>query len=87
LFATTAIKVSDRSVTLLNKTFTDSVLAQMTKLKNTTGTSSSLAMQPITTSWLQAARDAGGDAIDLDPADGPFLSMSSQPAPICIITS
>ena len=48
----------------------------MTKLKNTTGTSSSLAMQPITNSWLQAARDAGGDAIDLDPADGPFLSKS-----------
>ena len=76
MFATTAIKISDRSVPLLNKTFTDSVLAQMTKLKNITGTSSSLAMQPITTSWLQAARDAGGDAIDLDPADGPFLSKS-----------
>jgi hypothetical protein len=76
LFATTAIKVSDRSVSLLNKTFTDSVLAQMTKLKNTTGTSSSLAMQPITISWLQAAQDAGSNAIDLDPADGPFLSKS-----------
>jgi hypothetical protein len=37
-------------------------------------------MQPITTSWLQAARDAGGDAIDLDPADGPFLSKSTCPS-------
>jgi hypothetical protein len=47
----------------------------MTKLTNTTGTSASLALQPITVSWLQAARDAGGDAIDLDPANGPFICM------------
>lgn len=58
----------------------------MTKLKDTAGTSGSLAMQPITTSWLQAAKDAGGDAIDLDPADGPFLSMSATTS-YCLLMS
>ena len=31
------------------------------------------AVQPITKRHLKAARDAGGDAIDLDPADGNFV--------------
>ncbi|KAF2764142.1 FAD-binding domain-containing protein [Teratosphaeria nubilosa] len=75
MFASTAAKISIETVPLLNKTFTDSVLAAMTKLTNTSGTSASLAMQPITVALLQAARDAGGDAINLDPADGPFLSI------------
>ena len=33
------------------------------------------AVQPITTLHMQAARDKGGDAIDLDPARGNFVSM------------
>ena len=32
------------------------------------------AIQPVTKYHLQAARDLGGDAIDLDPAKGDFVS-------------
>jgi FAD/FMN-containing dehydrogenase len=32
-----------------------------------------LAYQPISAKWLQAARDNGGDAMDLDPKDGDFV--------------
>ena len=34
------------------------------------------AVQPVTKTHLQAARDLGGDAIDLDPARGSFVSTS-----------
>ncbi|PSK33979.1 hypothetical protein B9Z65_8305 [Elsinoe australis] len=74
LFASTAIKVSNDTIGLLNRTFTDSVSSQLTALSNKAGSSITLAMQPITKSWLQKARDAGGDAIDLDPAGGPFIT-------------
>ena len=33
-------------------------------------------IQPVTEAHLTAARNAGGDALDLDPADGSFLSES-----------
>ncbi len=32
------------------------------------------AVQPVTANHLRAARDLGGDAIDLDPARGNFVS-------------
>ena len=32
------------------------------------------AIQPVTKNHLQAARELGGDAIDLDPAKGDFVS-------------
>lgn len=35
------------------------------------------AIQPVTRNHLQAARDLGGDAIDLDPARGDFVSKFS----------
>lgn len=33
------------------------------------------AIQPVTKNHLEAARRLGGDAIDLDPAKGDFVSM------------
>lgn len=39
------------------------------------------AVQPITTLIQQAARDNGGDALDLDPKDGAFVSKSWPPPP------
>lgn len=34
----------------------------------------SAAVQPITEAHLTAAQEAGGDPLDLDPADGSFIS-------------
>lgn len=42
-------------------------------LQDVAGSQSSLGIQPITKAQLQAARKAGGDAIDLDPSLGTFI--------------
>ena len=34
-----------------------------------------ITWQPLTTDLVKAARKAGGDALDLDPKDGPILGM------------
>lgn len=44
-------------------------------LKDIEGSTASIAYQPISHAWLQAARNSGGDAIDLDPAKGSFVGM------------
>lgn len=46
----------------------------LTALSEVTGASLTMEIEPISKLWLQAARDAGGDAIDLDPDDGSFVS-------------
>ncbi|KAF4556518.1 FAD-binding domain-containing protein 57 [Elsinoe fawcettii] len=74
LFASTAIKVSPETVNILNQTFTDNVSRQLAGLSDKTNSTVTLAIQPITRQWLQAAKDAGGDAIDLDPTGGPFIT-------------
>lgn len=51
----------------------------LTQLKNVENCFASIGMQPIKASWLQAARAAGGDAIDLDPVDGNFLGTPTLP--------
>ena len=48
-----------------------------THLKPFNDSNIDLAYQPITKEWIQAARDAGGDALDLDPADGAFIRKLS----------
>ena len=70
LFASTAIKVSKNTVGLLDKLYTQPVIQA---LQNVTGCGTTLALQPITKAQLQAAKDAGGDAIDLDPSLGTFI--------------
>lgn len=77
LFASTAIKVSKNTVALLDKVFTQPAIQA---LQNVTGCGTTLALQPITKAQLQAAKDAGGDAIDLDPSLGTFI-CGTPPCP------
>ena len=74
LFGSTAVKVSPNTVNLLNDQYTQFAIDS---LKDVAGSQSSLALQPITKAQLQAARNAGGDAIDLDPALGTFICKPS----------
>ena len=70
LFGSTAVKVSNSTVNLLNDQYTQFAIES---LKDVAGSQSSLDIQPITKAQLQAARNAGGDAIDLDPSLGTFI--------------
>lgn len=46
----------------------------MPALKQVPGLLLGSTQQTITKAWLTAARASGGDAIDLDPANGNFVS-------------
>lgn len=70
LFGSTAVKVSQNTVNLLNDQYTQFAIDS---LKDVAGSQSSLDIQPITKAQLQAARSAGGDAIDLDLSLGTFI--------------
>ena len=70
LFWSTGIKATREALTLANTTI---ITAALEQLKGVAGGTFTLAYQPISKSWLQAARRSGGDAIDLDPADGGFV--------------
>lgn len=52
------------------------IFVQETKKLKTIEALFSFVYQPITVGALRAARALGGDPLDLDPADGPILSMS-----------
>ncbi len=54
---------------ILNDTLITTVAELLQGVNVTVG----ITAQPITESALQAAKDAGGDAINFDPADGRFL--------------
>ena len=61
----------------------------MPALKRVPGLLLASTQQTITKSWLTAARAAGGDPIDLDPANGNFigkLKQSLRPAAAQILT-
>ena len=47
--------------------------AALSELGNVQGCFVAMSIQPISKQWLQAAQDAGGDAISLDPADGALI--------------
>lgn len=72
LFAATAMQVAPESTSILNQTFMETVQPQLTSLTDTDDSSINLSIQPITKTFLQAAVDSGGDAIDLDPENGNF---------------
>lgn len=73
VFNTRSLKISAHSVRLIN----DSITAlAISSLKDVEGSQVSLSVQPVATSWLKAAKAAGGDAIDLDPADGNFIAFN-----------
>ncbi|KAI9794986.1 MAG: hypothetical protein M1816_000006 [Peltula sp. TS41687] len=74
LYWSTSVKATAEAIEILNTTFTQAVL-ENARLKKMNGTSMFMCMQAITTNWQQAARDLGGDAIDLDPANGTFLAI------------
>ncbi|KAL4922537.1 cytochrome P450 [Aspergillus aurantiobrunneus] len=71
-FWTTAVKATPEAVYLANTTFIEAATEQVSDLPDLL---TSITYQTITEDWLDAARASGGDAIDLDPADGAFLVL------------
>jgi hypothetical protein len=74
LFWSTSVKATPEAVRILNETFNQAVLGS-SHLATLNGINTVMCMQPISVGWQKAARDLGGDAIDLDPANGTFLGM------------
>ena len=73
LFGATALKSTAASVNLIADIF----LAEVPKLRNVTGGVVTIGFQMIAQSALHAARESGGDAINLDPQDGAIMSEST----------
>ncbi|KAF2003796.1 FAD-binding domain-containing protein [Amniculicola lignicola CBS 123094] len=71
LFWAVSFKPDRRAIDIANITVIGDAFAQ---LKNVRELAVTLAYQPISAKWLQAARDNGGDAMDLDPKDGDFVA-------------
>ncbi|KAL8725790.1 MAG: hypothetical protein Q9166_007121 [cf. Caloplaca sp. 2 TL-2023] len=71
LFRATSTKSIPQVVNFLYKIFE----AKAKTLRPVTGLIISFVYQPLTTDLLKASRANGGDAIDLDPADGPIMGM------------
>lgn len=72
-FHSLSLKATRGSLGILNETITGAALAQ---LKDIEGCYAGLIFQPVSKSWLMAAQASGGDALDLDPADGDFIGLS-----------
>lgn len=72
MFRTLTLKADPRTIQLGY----DAVIPPATQISNVNGSSVSLAIQPISRSWIRTAKAAGGDAIDLDPADGAIIGIS-----------
>lgn len=72
-FYSTAIRAGEDTMNVIYQT-TTSLADQLLKQTNCSVGS---AIQPVTVNHLKAARAAGGDALDLDPARGPFVSEFS----------
>lgn len=73
MFRSVGLKADPRTIKLGYDAVIPPALAELSKIN---GSSASLAIQPISRSWIEAAKAAGGDAIDLDPADGAIISIS-----------
>lgn len=71
-FHSLSLKATQEAVEILNQTITGAALAQLNQIE---GCYVGLSFQPVTKSWLAAAQAAGGDALDLDPADGDFIGL------------
>ena len=70
VFWATLLKGSSESIGLINDSITE---VATTHLKDVENSQVSLSIQPISKSWLQAAKQAGGDAINLDPEKGNII--------------
>lgn len=71
LYFTVSLKAVPDSVYLVNNTFAPLALSS---LKNVSGFTTTINHQPISQNWIAAAQRSGSDALDLDPADGAFIS-------------
>ncbi|KGO70750.1 FAD linked oxidase, N-terminal [Penicillium expansum] len=71
LFWAVSFRPDPRAISIANHTVFDQA---MVDLKNVTGCTISFSYQPISKAWLQASKALGGDAIGLDPEDGPFIA-------------
>ncbi|KAK3946262.1 FAD-binding domain-containing protein [Diplogelasinospora grovesii] len=67
----TGLRARAASVYLANATFFE----WWPRLASVPNLTTSITYQPISQAWLQQARRAGGDAIDLDPADGGLIAL------------
>lgn len=70
LFWANGLKATPEAVYLANRTLFD-VVAK----KPILGLTFFAVYEPVSTQWIQAAVDAGGDAFDLKPENGPLLSL------------
>ncbi|PVH97976.1 FAD-binding domain-containing protein [Periconia macrospinosa] len=75
LWAVISLKSSPEAVRLPGKLYLDAVKAHNATLMKIPNGSFTVTWQPITAEGLVEARRSGGDAIDLDPADGSLLVM------------
>ena len=72
-FYNTALRAGEETMDIIFNTTTRLADEMLSKTNCSVGS----AIQPVTVAHLKAARAAGGDALDLDPAKGPFVSMFS----------
>jgi hypothetical protein len=68
-----SFKASPQTVKLINDTVT---LDAYSKLSDLEGVTISLSIQLLARSWFDAARKAGGDAIDMDPSAGSLIVLN-----------
>ncbi|KAI9168054.1 Bifunctional solanapyrone synthase [Paramyrothecium foliicola] len=74
LFMSTGLQPGPDSVRLTNETFFETI-AKMPELKKVEGLSLTATPQMLTKYWLQAARNAGGDPMDLEPGKGLLIFL------------
>ncbi|KAK1638013.1 hypothetical protein BDP81DRAFT_392633 [Colletotrichum phormii] len=72
LFWSLAVKAVPEAVFLVNSTFIERATADLSHLPNVL---TSVTYQTISKAWLEAAQEAGGDAIDLDPTQGGIINV------------
>jgi len=73
-FHSLSLKATAAAIDLLHQTISSAALSQLGSIQSCYV---GLSFQPVTRSWLAAARASGGDALDLDPADGDFIGSSA----------
>ncbi|TGJ88404.1 hypothetical protein E0Z10_g329 [Xylaria hypoxylon] len=73
-FFATGLKPGPKSVKLANVTFFE-LIDEMPELKKVKGLVLTTTPQMLTRAWLQAARDSGGDPMDIEPHDGIILNL------------
>ncbi|KAK2753900.1 hypothetical protein FQN54_007259 [Arachnomyces sp. PD_36] len=68
-FYNVGLKADERSMYMINDTVVSLAKQELRGMNVSVGA----AIQPVTEAHLTAARKSGGDALDLDPADGSFI--------------